>query len=81
MTATSSPDISASAARMRLHRDRRRVGLRCLTIELRETEIAALVRRGHLTPDKQNQPHAVALALYEFLDGTLDSDAQPRKQY
>src|SRR5689334_8978504 len=33
---------SAAAERMRRHRDRRRQGLRCLTIELRETEIEAL---------------------------------------
>ena len=31
---------SPAAARMRLHRERRRHGLRCLMIELRETEIA-----------------------------------------
>jgi hypothetical protein len=35
--------LSPSAKRMRLHRERRRDGLRCLTIELRETEIDALV--------------------------------------
>jgi hypothetical protein len=32
---------SAAAERMRLHRERRRQGLRCLTIELRETTDAA----------------------------------------
>jgi hypothetical protein len=75
MTATSSPDISASAARMRLHRNRRRNGLRCVTIELRESEIRALVQRGLLTPEMQNQPHAVVSALYEFLDRNLGRDA------
>jgi hypothetical protein len=35
-----------SAERMRLHRDRRRRGLRCLMIELRETDIDALIRGG-----------------------------------
>jgi len=39
---------SAAAERMRLHRERRRKGLRCLTIELRESEIDALVRMGLL---------------------------------
>ena len=34
---------SAAAVRMRLHRDRRRYGLRCLMIELRETEIDVLI--------------------------------------
>jgi hypothetical protein len=39
---------SAAAERMRRHRERRRDGLRCVTIELRETEIDALTRRGFL---------------------------------
>jgi len=37
---------SPAAERMRLYRERRRSGLRCLLIELRETEIDALIRRG-----------------------------------
>jgi hypothetical protein len=37
-----------AAERMRRHRDRRRDGLRCLTIELRETERDALIRNGLL---------------------------------
>jgi hypothetical protein len=43
-----SSDRSPAAARMRLHRERRRQGLRCLTIELRETEIDVLVGKGLL---------------------------------
>jgi hypothetical protein len=36
---TGLPDArSASAERMRAHRSRREAGLRCLTIELRETQ-------------------------------------------
>jgi hypothetical protein len=34
-----------AAERMRAHRSRRRAGLRCLTIELRETEVTELIRR------------------------------------
>jgi hypothetical protein len=40
--------LSAAAKRMRLHRERRRLGLRCLTIELRETEVNELIKRGFL---------------------------------
>ena len=40
-TSTPAP-CSAAAERMRRYRERRRDGLRCLTIELRETEINAL---------------------------------------
>ena len=35
------PRPSSAAERMRLHRQRRRDGLRCLVIELRATEIEA----------------------------------------
>jgi hypothetical protein len=62
---------SAAAERMRLHRERRRNGMRCLTIELRETEIDALIREGLLKPETRNDQSAVSDALYAFLDGTL----------
>jgi hypothetical protein len=62
---------SAAAERMRLHRERRRQGLSCLTIELRETEIDALVRRGLLKAETRNDEHAVRMALYAHLDQTL----------
>jgi hypothetical protein len=56
---------------MRLHRERRRNGMRCLIIELHETEIDALIRKGLLKPETRNDPSAVREALYTFLDGTL----------
>jgi hypothetical protein len=56
---------------MRRHRERRRGGLRCLLIELRITEIDALIRRGLLTSETRNDPDAVSDALYAFLDSTL----------
>jgi hypothetical protein len=62
---------SLAAERMRAHRQRRRDGLRCLTIELRETEIDALVRKQLLNPETRNNPSAIIDALYGFLDGTL----------
>jgi hypothetical protein len=65
------PACSPAAERMRLHRERRRHGLRCLTIELRETEIEALIRKGLLKPETRNDPSAVSDALYAHLDGTL----------
>jgi len=57
---------------MRLHRERRRKGLRCLTIELRETEIDALARMGLLRPEMRNNANAVIQALYMHFDRTLD---------
>ena len=40
------PRPNPAAERMRRHRQRRRDGLRCLMIELRETEIDVLVAKG-----------------------------------
>jgi hypothetical protein len=73
VTPPSEPPRSAAAARMRVHRERRRLGLRCLTIQLRETEVAALVHKGMLDPEMRNDPNALAEALYEHLDRTLDA--------
>jgi hypothetical protein len=61
------------AHRMRLHRARKLAGLRCLTLEVRETEIAALVRRGLLRADSQNDENAVRDALYSLLDRSLSN--------
>jgi hypothetical protein len=67
------PHPSPAAARMRLHRDRRRRGLRCLTIELRETEIDVLIGKGLLNAETRHDPGAVCEALYAHLDQTLGS--------
>ena len=63
---------SAAAERMRRYRERRRDGLRCLTIELRETEIDALIHKGMLNADTRNDLGAILNALYAHLDRTLD---------
>jgi hypothetical protein len=44
-----------------------------MTIELRETEIDALIRRCLLEEDTRNDLQAVKKAFYYFLDRTLDS--------
>jgi hypothetical protein len=62
---------SAAAERMRLHRQRRKTGLRCLTVELRATEIEALIRKGLLNSVARNDPRAIVDALYAHLDRTL----------
>jgi hypothetical protein len=56
---------------MRRYRERRRDGLRCVTIELRETEIDALARNGFLKADARNDLRLIEMALYEFLERTL----------
>jgi hypothetical protein len=69
--AAATPTRSTAAERMRRHRERRRDGLRCLTIELRETEIDALIRKGMLKADTRNDPDAIRDALNMHLDHTL----------
>jgi hypothetical protein len=60
-----------AAARMRRHRERRREGLRCLWVELHETELDALVRKGLLEPTSRYDENAIADALYAHLERTL----------
>ena len=60
-----------SAPRMRLHRTRKQAGLRCLTIEVREAEVTALVRKSMLHPDNRQDDKAVRSAFYSLLDRSL----------
>jgi hypothetical protein len=69
---TSVTDIrEATAERVRLHRERRRRGLRCLTIQIRDREIDALVQHGLLDDDRRDDTNAILAGLYRYLDGTL----------
>jgi hypothetical protein len=70
-TAPSRVVPSLAAERMRRHRKRRRNGLRCLMVELRETEIDALVRKGLLNEESRRDPGEIVAALYTFLEDTL----------
>ena len=62
---------SFAAERMRRHRQRRRDGLRCLIIELRETEIDALIRKGLLGAENRHDYDSIQSAFYAFLDHAL----------
>lgn len=70
--------LSSAAKRMRLHRQRRRWGMRCLTIEIRETEIDALIHKAILRPEMRNDPISLQKALYAFLDRHLRSNTVTR---
>ena len=63
---------SSAAERMRLHRERRRLGLRCLVVELHATEIDTLIRMGLLKRETSNDRNAVIKALYAFFDCALN---------
>ena len=62
-----------AAERMRRHRERQRNGLRCLTIELRDTEVDALIHKGLLKAEMRNDSFAIIEALYGHLNHTLVS--------
>ena len=62
---------SAAAERMRLHRERRRLGLRCFSVQLRETEIDVLIGKGMLNAETRNDPSAITDALHDRTLRTL----------
>jgi hypothetical protein len=68
---TKEPSRSAAALRMQRHRARRRRGLRCLLIELREVEIDQFVRRRRLSAGDREDPEALRRTLREYLHDTL----------
>ena len=65
------PKPNAAAARMRRYRQRQRQGLRCLTVQLRETDIDMLVCRALLEPKMRNDKNAIIRALHDYFDQTL----------
>ena len=60
-----------AAARQMLYRERRRHGLRCTQIEVRQSEIQALIQRGLLRQGAASDPLAVRDAIHRHLDQTL----------
>jgi hypothetical protein len=42
--------------------------MRCVTLDLRETEIDRLVELGHLRQENREDSNELLLALYRFLD-------------
>ena len=65
--------LSPATNRMRRHRERQRNRMRCVTIEVHESEIKKLVRMGFLKSEMRNDPIAISSALYAFFDGTFGS--------
>ena len=63
-----------AAQRMRLHRSRRRAGMRCLTIALHVTEVEALVRKGLLSPERQHDDEAIRAALRVLIGRALGEE-------
>jgi hypothetical protein len=45
--------------------------LRCYSLQLYDAEIAALIDRGLLASEEENDRAAMTKAMHQFLDGTL----------
>jgi hypothetical protein len=56
------------ARRMREARERRRSGLRIIPFQIRDAEVAALVRLGYVSPDRAADRRALAMAVGRLLD-------------
>jgi hypothetical protein len=57
----------SSAERMRRSRERRKNGMFCLTLEIRESEVDAFVRCGRIKPEERASPAAIRTAVYSLL--------------
>ena len=66
--------VSRAAIRMARSRARRRRHLRCVTIEVRDREIEAFIRAGDLSPERRDDPKAIAHAVHKFLDFVAEQE-------
>lgn len=66
---------SPAAERMRLHRNRRRQGMRCVQVSLHVTKIEALIRMGYLEDRDREDPAALGTAINTFISDAV-SEAQ-----
>ena len=62
------PMLSPGAQRMRLYRERRRRGLSCIKVQLRQSEVDALIACGLLEPADRQDRGVLAAALHRYLD-------------
>jgi hypothetical protein len=66
---------SPAAERMRLHRKRRRRGVRCLRTSLHVTQIDGLIRKGFLKQEDRGDLEALQCAIDAFISTALDDMA------
>ena len=62
------PVVSAGARRMRWYRERRRRGITCIKVQMRRSEVEALIACGLLQPAQRQDRNALAAALHRYLD-------------
>ena len=62
---------SAAATRVRAHRARARMGLRCLTVRVSDREVRHLISTGYLALESREAAAAVAIALEAWIADNL----------
>ena len=60
---TTPAESRSSAARARRHRERRRQGTRCVTVDVNQSERDALVVRGYLSEEERDNGTAIKKAI------------------
>jgi hypothetical protein len=64
---------SSGALRQQIYRQRKKRGLQCIQVEIRQSEIQTLVNRGLLAATDVSSAEAIRMALYTHFDRTLVS--------
>jgi hypothetical protein len=64
---------SPAAVRARKHRERRRSGARCVTVQLWQWGVDQLVALGYLRSTERNDLEAIKVAASEFFSAALSS--------
>ena len=72
---STTPASRSSAARMTRHRERRRQGTRCVTVDVSQSELDALVVRGYLSEGERDDGVALKKAIEAVLSD-IDLDVQ-----
>ena len=75
---SSTPAERSSAARMTRHRERRRQGTRCVTVDVSQSERDALVVRGYLSEEERDNGTAIKKAIETVLSD-IELDVQSQK--
>ena len=68
---TTPADSRSSAARTRRHRERRRQGTRCVTVDVSRSERDALVVRGYLSEEERDSGNAIKKAIEGVISDML----------
>ena len=80
---STTPAERSSAARMTRHRERRRQGARCVTVEVSQSERDALFVRGYLAEEERDNGTALKKAIEAVLSDLvfeLQSETAERRR-